>query len=979
MDGLQVFYGENEAGKSTIMSFIHSVLFGFPTKQQSELRYEPKEGAKYGGQLTAVFPAKGKAVIERVKGKAVGDVSVFLDDGTIGGEELLNELLLQVDKSLFQSIFSFNIHGLQNIHQIKSEDLGRFLFSAGALGTDQLLRAENTLQKELENRFKPNGKKPIINEKLKEIKQIHNELKKAEQKNEQYWLLLHEKENLEQEIAEKQSLLLNSQTELSKLESWKQIQPLIVKEETLTEELERYKDICFPIDGISRLERLEEKMTPLEGQMASIVQRIVILKEDVQKNMPNQRLLEKEAEIIAAVESVTLLEKLKQEEIEVAGKLNELIQTESAMKEKLHLTISEEDLSAINTSVFMKEKVIDAQEKHRRLKIKRLDLDEKFNEEKQQLEETEEKISLLKGQLLPKIERVTLEEKMKTAEKKVVIEKELQYTEDKLVNLYKTAKKEKEKVNKKRAQDRLQFVLLGVFFISLIAWGTLGAEWMIVFAGALGIAFLLYLFFKKPSFTGNDFIHEEIKALKERKQQLIQKINDSDLQNTSFFESQLSKDKEISAQLRHYKLQMEQRNEQYEKVLVAFEVWEKEMVESERKMVELGKALFLSRQLALSHLVDAFQIIEQLKEILRKKASVKDQQINIASRKSEIVERMNQLCTDFLENKSSNIEETAYLLRKSLKEETQKQIMLQERKGKLVELQEDYQNRKLELAHLHSEQEKILQLANAETAEKYRGIGHLAETKANLEGQLKDLHMELKHSALSEIERDRYKLIENLDHVINDKAEQMKKLSEAIPVCQSDLAKKKYEIQVLEEGGIYADLLHKYKQLKAELEGEAREWARFAMAKNILERTVERFKKESLPRMLVKAEEFLSILTEGNYVRIYPKKDSSGFLIESKKQILFEANELSQATTEQIYVAFRLALAETVYAKYPFPIIIDDSFVNFDGKRTEKVINLLKSISGRQILFFTCHKHLLSHFYPEQIIRLNEEISLIAD
>ncbi|HZH58379.1 MAG TPA: AAA family ATPase, partial [Metabacillus sp.] len=29
-----VIYGENEAGKSTIMSFIHSILFGFPSKQQ---------------------------------------------------------------------------------------------------------------------------------------------------------------------------------------------------------------------------------------------------------------------------------------------------------------------------------------------------------------------------------------------------------------------------------------------------------------------------------------------------------------------------------------------------------------------------------------------------------------------------------------------------------------------------------------------------------------------------------------------------------------------------------------------------------------------------------------------------------------------------------------------------------------------------------------------------------------------------------
>ena len=55
IENFTVFYGENEAGKSTIMSFIHSILFGFPTKQQSELRYEPKFHSKYGGQLIVDF------------------------------------------------------------------------------------------------------------------------------------------------------------------------------------------------------------------------------------------------------------------------------------------------------------------------------------------------------------------------------------------------------------------------------------------------------------------------------------------------------------------------------------------------------------------------------------------------------------------------------------------------------------------------------------------------------------------------------------------------------------------------------------------------------------------------------------------------------------------------------------------------------------------------------------------------------------
>jgi uncharacterized protein YhaN len=94
LNDFQVFYGENEAGKSTIMAFIHAIFFGFPTKQQSLVqRYEPKHSTKYGGKIRIYHENFGGAVIERVKGKAAGDVNVMIDNGRMGGEELLKELI----------------------------------------------------------------------------------------------------------------------------------------------------------------------------------------------------------------------------------------------------------------------------------------------------------------------------------------------------------------------------------------------------------------------------------------------------------------------------------------------------------------------------------------------------------------------------------------------------------------------------------------------------------------------------------------------------------------------------------------------------------------------------------------------------------------------------------------------------------------------------------------------------------------------
>ena len=53
-EGLQLFVGENEAGKSTLQSFIRSILFGFPTRHRrvNQLNtFEPKTSEKYGGRL----------------------------------------------------------------------------------------------------------------------------------------------------------------------------------------------------------------------------------------------------------------------------------------------------------------------------------------------------------------------------------------------------------------------------------------------------------------------------------------------------------------------------------------------------------------------------------------------------------------------------------------------------------------------------------------------------------------------------------------------------------------------------------------------------------------------------------------------------------------------------------------------------------------------------------------------------------------
>ncbi|MCM3567903.1 ATP-binding protein [Neobacillus mesonae] len=290
----------------------------------------------------------------------------------------------------------------------------------------------------------------------------------------------------------------------------------------------------------------------------------------------------------------------------------------------------------------------------------------------------------------------------------------------------------------------------------------------------------------------------------------------------------------------------------------------------------------------------------------------------------------------------------------------------------LNNLEAERKQKHQELEALQIEYDKLLNAANTKSEQEYYELGEMTEKKIKLQSQLESIQGQLQYSILSEQERENYLQTHFDDGVMTELHEELQNLKANIKTLQEEQAEIKYEIQILEEGGGYSELLHQFKQKKYELDEDVKEWAVYSIAQDILMSTINTYKNVHLPRMLTQADEFLAYLTNGRYTKIHLNPTGTGFLVESMDHTFFEANELSQATTEQLYVSIRLALAVTLYEKYQFPIIIDDSFVNFDAGRTEKVIELLKTLKGNQVLFFTCHAHLLPLFAKDRILPLEK-------
>jgi len=113
-DGLNVLYGDNEAGKSTLQAFIPGMLFGLKNGRQAAgfptplRRYEPWDGGQYGGAMVCSLDNGSTYRIER--NFKTGTVKVFDDlfsdvtgDFAIGRDKmpLIADRLLGMDEATF--------------------------------------------------------------------------------------------------------------------------------------------------------------------------------------------------------------------------------------------------------------------------------------------------------------------------------------------------------------------------------------------------------------------------------------------------------------------------------------------------------------------------------------------------------------------------------------------------------------------------------------------------------------------------------------------------------------------------------------------------------------------------------------------------------------------------------------------------------------------------------------------------------------
>ena len=109
-----------------------------------------------------------------------------------------------------------------------------------------------------------------------------------------------------------------------------------------------------------------------------------------------------------------------------------------------------------------------------------------------------------------------------------------------------------------------------------------------------------------------------------------------------------------------------------------------------------------------------------------------------------------------------------------------------------------------------------------------------------------------------------------------------------------------------------------------------------------------------------KMGEIISSITDGRYSKVKVDGNLSVSVLSAEKGQYIELDKeipLSTGTIDQIFLAARLALLDIITGGCRPPVLLDDTFSNFDDMgRKERAFDILESISGEyQVLYFTCH------------------------
>jgi uncharacterized protein YhaN len=335
--GINIIYGKNEFGKTTLLEFVRRILFGFPTKKDKTNLYTPLQGGSMGGSLKVVLQNGEDLIIARSPGTHGGTARISTPSEVLQGQSVLNHLLGNASKDIYKNIYAFTIDELHDFNSLNSDEVKNRIYGAGlGLGNVSLKDIEKEIETYCRQIFRPRGSSQMgdLLEKIKineqEILLIQNNLTLFDKSQEKLGKMLNQKLSVQNSLEDLESEKRTLDTQIRLYED--AIQLLEAQNN-----LETIEDLSqFPENGLKIFESIEQEKKSLLLRIEEEKSALQVLKNSRETLTVNHDLLDHE-------ESINSLQQSTQS---VLSALQDMVKVQFE-REDLDMLIAEE-IKSIN-------------------------------------------------------------------------------------------------------------------------------------------------------------------------------------------------------------------------------------------------------------------------------------------------------------------------------------------------------------------------------------------------------------------------------------------------------------------------------------------------------------------------------------------------------------------------------------------------------------------------------------------------------
>lgn len=1013
--GVTVFYGPNEAGKSTLMRFVRGVLYGFqPTDglapgPQAEtigcggaLQID-HEGQQY--RLKRIWQSGTRGQLE-INGRPVADQDPLIESIRGGTGE-----------SLFQNVYAIGLHELQQLATLNGEDVAKHVYGL-SLGPDgqRILNTQSHLSLEQQRLLGGGDQDGEINTLLKQLDAVEREIAQVGAPSEQHAQLQQRQIELEEDIASckrHQHELKQNQRGFQFIQRawgpWSRERELRRKLDGLPrfditpEMLDRFDELELEIqeeDGTRR--RLLEDGRRLLKQSAEIRTRPEIEEHACRiQNLFDQR------------DKVAAIERRLKGEVRPAKVVQEVPQVQPLLA-RIDPSWTVERLQHLDVSPKRLQELLQAASLYRRALRKRARTIARYKQRvssTQKLQKDHEQRTRQLGAGSPQEARAQLQKQIAVLEELAQLKTRREQLAEAAHYLSGPA------ASRVIGQELPPFFWTVLWFfaaggILLLACGLYAAghnyanivrgEWSAALIGAIyglmGLAALSLAYTMRQHFTsqsiqisgmGNE--HERLQQELARIDESIDRLTRRDALRPSMAASVprpgetapvvdtqlLSRLRQELADLKSLEVLGERIERRRNKLSLMRQKLQEVQKEVSRRRREWGEGLRqrgLTETLKIEPAIQAFAQLTEAKAVWQQAQLGGHDGLNRDQQDLDEFHRQVELLGQQLHGPAYRVRDYARDL-----EAWQKEVReIAERRKERLRLRKAAKEKQAEAKrhvdrlHRLQQQRKALLArlgvtGREEITERLETLGE----RAVLERKLQEVRADLLRLSESEPELaivdDHFRDFSEEDNKLSleEVSRELEAVDAELHAAHEELGRVKHELREVEGDRRLTSLRFDRAQIQAALKTATDRWCAARVADQLVGSLRERIEKTRQPRALKRASEYLQDLTLDRYQNIWSPLEGRTLVVDDDQHQSLRVEQLSSGTREQVFLAIRMAMIDGMTEQgRELPLILDDVTVNFDQIRSEAAVKTLLQAAeeGQQVLLFTCHLHLMQLF-----------------